>query len=92
VSSYRATYEASISKPEEFWGEQSERIDWFSRPSTILDRSRPPFYRWFTDGRLNTCYNALDRHVVKGRADQTALIYDSSVTGSQRNFTYAQLL
>ncbi len=58
----------------------------------MLDRSTPPFYRWFSDGTLNTCYNALDRHVVKGRADQAALIYDSAVTGSVTTFTYAELL
>ena len=58
----------------------------------MLDRVAPPFYRWFTGGRLNTCYNALDRHVIKGRADQTALIYDSAVTGTERSYTYAELL
>ena len=58
----------------------------------VLDRSRAPFYRWFTDGVLNTCFNALDRHVRSGRGDQAALIYDSPVTSSQRTYTYAELL
>ena len=89
---YRDTVARSLADPQGFWSEAAELIDWFSRPTTVLDDSRPPFYRWFTGGRLNVCYNALDRHVVQGRADQTALIYDSPVTGSQRTFTYAELL
>ncbi len=92
MSSYRAAYDASVRDPETFWRECAGLVDWFSKPSDILDRSRPPFYRWYTGGRLNTCYNALDRHVVKGRGDQTALIYDSAVTGQVRTFTYAELL
>jgi propionyl-CoA synthetase len=58
----------------------------------ILDSSNPPFYRWFSDGELNTCYNALDRHVRDGRGDQAALIYDSPVTGTSRRYTYRELL
>ncbi len=92
MSSYRATYDASVQDPETFWRECAGLVDWFSKPSEILDRSRPPFYRWYTGGRLNTCYNALDRHVIKGRGDQTALIYDSAVTGQVKRFTYAELL
>jgi propionyl-CoA synthetase len=92
MPSYRETYQASLAEPESFWGEQAGLIDWFTMPSTVLDRSRPPFFRWFADGRLNTCYNALDRHVVKGRADQDALVYDSAVAGTRQVFSYAQLL
>jgi propionyl-CoA synthetase len=92
MPSYRETYQASLAEPESFWGEQAGLIDWFTMPSTVLDRSRPPFFRWFADGRLNTCYNALDRHVVKGRADQDALVYDSAVAGTRQIFSYAQLL
>src|SRR6185312_10010569 len=55
------------------------------------DGSRPPFYRWFPDGRLNVCHNALDRHVDAGRGEQAALVYDSPVTGTQRTYTYAEL-
>ena len=58
----------------------------------VLDDTNPPFYRWFPDAELNTCANALDRHVADGRAEQPALIYDSPVTGSQRTYTYAELL
>ena len=81
MASYHEAYDASIERPDEFWAEQAALVDWFSRPDAVLDRSRPPFYRWYTGGRLNTCYNALDRHVIKGRADQTASIYDSAVAG-----------
>lgn len=92
MPSYRETHQASISDPDAFWRERLGLVDWFAAPSVILDRSRPPFYRWFPDGLLNTCYNALDRHVVRGRADQVALVYDSAMTGAQQTFTYAQLL
>jgi propionyl-CoA synthetase len=60
-------------------------------PQRVLDDSRSPFFRWFPDGRLNTCHNALDRHVERGRADQPALIYDSPVTGTIRTYTYREL-
>jgi propionyl-CoA synthetase len=92
MSSYRETFDTSISDPDTFWREAAGLVDWFSKPSTVLDRSTPPFYRWFADGTLNTCYNALDRHVAKGRADQTALVHDSAVTGTVRRWTYAELL
>ncbi len=92
MATYRETYDASLADPEAFWAEQSRLVDWFVRPTTILDRSRPPFYRWFTGGTLNTCYNALDRHVIGGRADQPALIYDSPVTGTGHTYTYGKLL
>ncbi|HJZ62226.1 MAG TPA: propionyl-CoA synthetase [Miltoncostaeaceae bacterium] len=77
--------------PEGFWAEIAERITWERPPSTILDSSQAPIYRWFSDGRLNTCFNAVDRHADGGRGDQPALIYDSPVTGSGRTFTYREL-
>ncbi len=92
VPGYRATYDASLNNPEAFWAEQAGLVDWFVKPAEVLDRSRPPFYRWFTGGSLNTCYNALDRHVIRGRADQPALIYDSPVTGTSRTYSYSALL
>jgi propionyl-CoA synthetase len=92
VRSYAETYDASIKDPDSFWGEQAQLVDWFVKPAVTLDRSRPPFYRWYGEGRLNTCYNALDRHVIRGRADQPALIYDSPVTGTTRTFSYSVLL
>ncbi|MBM4398091.1 MAG: propionyl-CoA synthetase, partial [Deltaproteobacteria bacterium] len=74
-----------------FWGEAAEGISWERRWDRVLDDSNPPFYRWFAGGRLNTCYNALDRHVEGGRADQVALIYDSPITGAVLKLTYREL-
>ena len=77
---YAEEFHRSIADPESFWGDAARAIDWYREPSVILDSSNPPFYRWFSDGELNTCFNALDRHVRDGRGDQDALIYDSPVT------------
>jgi propionyl-CoA synthetase len=92
MDGYRESYRSSIEDPERFWGEQAALIDWFAQPQQVLDRSRAPLYRWFVGGRMNTCFNALDRHVVRGRADEPALIYDSAVTQTKQTLTYAQLL
>lgn len=92
MGTYADTYDRSLAEPESFWAEQAQLIDWIKKPAAVLDQGNPPFYRWFPDATLNTCYNALDRHVVNGRAEQTALIYDSPVTGTQRSYSYAQLL
>ncbi|MGH9334962.1 MAG: AMP-binding protein, partial [Vicinamibacteria bacterium] len=89
--SYSSLYRRSIDDPDGFWGEAASAIDWFEPWDQVLDDSRAPFYRWFTGGRLNTCYNCLDRHVENGRADQPALIYDSPVTGTIRSYTYREL-
>jgi propionyl-CoA synthetase len=89
---YHDAYRRSLEDPAGFWADQSAVIDWFRKPRQVLDVSRAPFYSWFPDGVLNTCYNALDRHVASGRADQTALIYDSPVTGAKSTYTYARLL
>jgi len=88
---YRALYERSLRDPSGFWAEQAEAIEWTRRWDRVLDDSRPPFYRWFPGAELNTCHNALDRHVAGGRAEQTALIYDSPVTGTKRAYSYRQL-
>lgn len=89
---YAKEYEASLTDAEAFWLAQSADIDWYSKPTRGLDRSNAPIYRWFPDGELNTCYNMLDRHVAQGRGEQPALIWDSPVTGSTRQYTYSQLL
>ena len=89
---YAEEFRRSVTDPDSFWGEAARAIDWYREPSVILDSSNPPFYRWFSDGELNTCYNALDRHVRDGRGDQAALIYDSPVTGTSRRYTYRELL
>jgi len=88
---YNEEFRRSLDEPEAFWAAAAEAIDWTTPPERVLDNSRAPLYRWFPDGRLNTCYNALDRHVERGRADQVALIYDSPVTGSVRRYTYREL-
>jgi propionyl-CoA synthetase len=76
----------------ELWQEAAKNIHWYDAPQTVLDSSNPPFYRWFPDGTTNACYNALDVHVEEGRGEQAALIYDSPVTDTRRQYTYAQLL
>jgi propionyl-CoA synthetase len=91
MSRFDEVYRRSLEEPEAFWAEAAAAIDWVEPWTKVLDDSRAPFYRWFGGARLNTCYNALDRHVERGRADQLALIYDSPVTGTTRSFTYREL-
>ncbi len=88
---YAEEFHRSITDPEGFWGEAAKDIDWDRAPTSALDASNPPFYRWFPDGVLNTCFNAVDRHVRDGRGEQAALIYDSPVTGTKRTFSYREL-
>jgi propionyl-CoA synthetase len=92
MSDYRSAHTRSIEDPEAYWAEQAALVDWIKKPRRILDDDNPPFYRWFPDATLNTCYNALDRHVVHGHGDRTALIYDSAVADVQASYTYAELL
>src|SRR4051794_29929506 len=88
---YREIFAASIEDPEAFWASAASDVSWTKAPVQILDDSNPPFYRWFPDAELNTCANALDRHVPE-RGSQPALIYDSPVTGTQRTYSYTELL
>ncbi len=88
---YQKAYEESIQNPEEFWGRAAAEIKWIKKYHKVLDDSNKPFYRWFTDGELNTCYNALDFHVLNGRGNQAALIYDSPMTGVKKKYTYKEL-
>jgi propionyl-CoA synthetase len=90
--SYEQKYQQSIEDPATFWAEAAEDVHWYKKWDKVLDDSNPPFYRWFRGGLVNTCYNALDRHVEEGRADQLALIYDSPVTHTVQSFTYRELL
>jgi propionyl-CoA synthetase len=92
MGTYAEDHRRSLTDPEGFWGEQARAIDWFARPRTVLDRDAEPAARWFPDGVLNTCYNALDRHVARGRADDPALIFHSAYTGTRRTYSYAELL
>ena len=73
---FEQIYKNSITKPEEFWREISEDIFWFKKPTKILNKTNPPFYKWFEDGTTNTCYNALDFHIDNGLGEKTALIYE----------------
>jgi propionyl-CoA synthetase len=90
-SVYHEQYERAARDPEGFWAAAAEDLYWDKRWDRVFDDSRPPFYRWFSGGMLNTCYNALDLHVDRGRGKQTALIYDSPVTQTTRVFTYLAL-
>lgn len=88
---FERVYRRSLEQPEAFWAEAAEDIRWFRKWDRVLDDSRRPLYRWFAGGLLNTCHNAVDRHVDEGRGEQPALIYDSPVTNTVRTFTYRQL-
>ena len=90
-SKFQEIYESSINNPEKFWKEISNDIFWFKKPTKILNKSNPPFYKWFEDGVTNTCYNALDYHIDKGRGDKVALIYDSPITGNKAKFSFKDL-
>ncbi|CAO3375601.1 propionyl-CoA synthetase [Azospirillum argentinense] len=88
---YNQIHARSLSDPDGFWGEAAEDITWIKRWDKVLDDSNAPFYRWFTGGVLNTCYNAVDRHVEAGRGAQAAIIYDSPVTKTVQTITYTEL-
>ena len=88
---YQQQYQSSIANPEAFWREQANRVQWFKEPETILSKDANGIDRWYADGELNTAYLALDYHVLQGRGDQTALIYDSPVTDTRRSYSYREL-
>jgi propionyl-CoA synthetase len=91
-NAYDEAYQRSLEDPEGYWGEIAEDVRWIKKWDKVLDSSKAPFYRWFTGAEVNTCFNAVDRHVEEGRADQLALIYDSPVTGNTvRKYTYREL-
>ena len=90
-SVYEDVYRRSRDDPEGFWAAAAESLYWTRRWDTVRDDSRPPFHRWFAGGELNTCYNALDRHIDRGRGKQLALVYDSPVTATVRRFTFTEL-
>ncbi|WP_343864399.1 propionyl-CoA synthetase [Caenispirillum bisanense] len=91
TSPYQAAHERSLKDPEGFWGEAAKQITWSKPADKVLDDSNAPLYRWFAGGELNTCYNAVDRHVEGGRGEQAAVIYDSPITGAKRTISYSQL-
>jgi propionyl-CoA synthetase len=91
MGAYADAYSRSMKDPAGFWLDAAKAIDWERKPTVALDDSNPPFYKWFPDGALNTCYNALDRHVEAGHADRAALVYDSAMTGARKTYSYAEL-
>ena len=88
---FKKIYEQSIKNPVSFWQEASNDIFWFKKPTKILNNSNPPFYKWFEDGVTNTCYNALDIHIDQGKGNNTALIYDSPITGNKKKYSFEEL-
>lgn len=91
ASSYKEVYEGWKSDPEGFWAKAAEDIDWTKPADKVFDPDEGAYGRWFVGATCNTCYNCIDRHVERGRADQAALIYDSPITGSQKTYTFAEL-
>ena len=91
MAEYREIYDGAQSDVASFWMEAASAIDWQTAPSQALDSSKPPFHRWFPDGVMNTCHNAVDRHVAAGRGDQKAVIYDSPITGNAASMSFSEL-
>ena len=91
MGDYASIYEKSLSDPDGFWGDAAQGLHWHKPWDKVLDRAAKPVPRWFVGGEINTCYNALDRHVESGAGDRAALIYDSPVTGQKKIYSYAQL-
>jgi len=91
TADYDTIYRQSIDDPELFWGNAAGEVIWEKPWDTVLDSSRPPFFRWFKGGILNTCWNSLDFHVEQGEGERLALIYDSPVTRTIRRYTYREL-
>ena len=91
-SRYHEVHARSLADPEGFWGEAAREIDWISPAKKVFDPAMGLYGRWFAGAVVNTCYNALDRHVAAGRGNQLALIHDSPLAGSVTQFTYAEML
>ena len=91
MGSYKEIYQLALDKPEEFWAEAAEDLVWQKRWDKVLDETNSPFNNWFSGGKINTCYNALDRHVDEGNSRRLALIYDSPLTNVKQKITYLEL-
>ncbi|MDP1519659.1 propionyl-CoA synthetase [Porticoccus litoralis] len=91
VNAYQKQYQQFLENPEQFWQEQANRIAWYKKPTNILSVDENEYFRWYTDGELNTSYLCLDYHVEQGRGEQAALIYDSPVTDTKATYTYREL-
>lgn len=88
---YDAIYQRSISNPAGFWGHEAAKLTWYRKWDQVLDLSNPPFTKWFPGGRINVCYNAIDRHVDNGQGERVAIVHDSPVTRTIRKITYREL-
>ena len=88
---YEKAFKESISNREQFWSKAAEDVRWFKKFDQTLFADNPPFFKWFKGGKINTCYNALDRHVEEGNGERTALIFDSAMTNTKKKFTYKEL-
>jgi propionyl-CoA synthetase len=91
LSNYEKIFKQSLSNPEEFWSKAAEDVKWIKKFDKVIHTDGPPFYKWFKGGKINTCYNALDRHVDEGNGERTALIYDSAMTKTKKKFSYKEL-
>jgi len=91
LSNYEKIFKQSLTNPEEFWSKAAEDVKWIKKFDKVIHTDGPPFYKWFKGGKINTCYNALDRHVDEGNGDRTALIYDSAMTKTKKKFSYKEL-
>ena len=91
MSNYEKIFKQSLTNPEEFWSKAAEDVKWIKKFDKVIHTDGPPFYKWFKGGKINTCYNALDRHVDEGNGDRTALIYDSAMTKTKKKFSYKEL-
>ncbi|MEW5734882.1 MAG: AMP-binding protein, partial [Thermodesulfobacteriota bacterium] len=91
IEAYEKAHQQSLKDPETFWGKEAESCFWYRKWDKVLNDAKKPFYRWFSGGMTNSCYNALDIHVENGNGQRTAMIYDSPVTGVIQSFTYAEL-
>ncbi len=87
---YDEIYNRSINDKEGFWTDEAKHLTWTKFPTKIVDTSHQYLHRWYTDGEMNICYNALDRHVEAGRGDMKCLSYDSAYTGDKKTYTYAE--
>ena len=92
MSAYQSEHQQSLDDPSRYWLDLADKVSWYKKPRNGVDTSNSPFNTWFADGEINACFNALDVHVSDGRGDQLALIHDSPITGTQRKFSYAELL
>jgi propionyl-CoA synthetase len=88
---YEQAFQESVSDPERFWGAAAEKVQWYRTYDRVLTSEKPPFYRWFEGGIVNSCYNALDYHVGNGLKNNIVLIYDSPVTKTVKRYTYGEL-